>query len=73
MPFRKMNRLKSIIALSIIVFIPFGLMIWIRNHQSTGYASLELITYPLIFGGLSIVVLILIKKYFLGEKLKDSS
>ncbi len=30
-----MNKLKSIIALSIVVFIPFGLMIWIRNHQST--------------------------------------
>mgnify|MGYP001827679218 CR=1 FL=1 len=66
-----MNRIKSIIALSIIVFIPFGLMIWIRNHQSTGFASLELITYPLIFGGLSIAILILIKKYFLKEKLTD--
>jgi membrane protease YdiL (CAAX protease family) len=66
-----MNRIKSIIALSIIVFIPFGLMIWIRNHQATGFASLELITYPLLFGGLSIAILILIKKYFLKEKLSD--
>lgn len=69
--FKKMNRIKSIIALSIIVFIPFGLMIWIRNHQSTGFASLELITYPLLFGGLSIAVLVLIKKYFLKEKLAE--
>jgi membrane protease YdiL (CAAX protease family) len=66
-----MNRIKSIIALSIIVFIPFGLMIWIRNHQATGFASLELITYPLLFGGLSIAILILIKKYLLKEKLSD--
>ncbi len=68
---RKMNKIKSIIALSIIVFIPFGLMLWIRNHQSTGFASIELITYPLLFGGLSIVILMLIKKFFLKEKLSD--
>lgn len=66
-----MNKLKTIIALSIMVFIPFGLMIWIRNHQSTGFASVELIVYPLLFGGLSIVILYLIKKYFLKEKLTD--
>lgn len=66
-----MNKIKSIIALSIIVFIPFGLMLWIRNHQSTGFASLELITYPLLFGGLSIAILVFIKKFFLKEKLID--
>ena len=66
-----MSKLKSIIALSIMVFIPFGLMIWIRNHQSSGFASIELIVYPLLFGGLSIVILFLIKKYFLKEKLTD--
>ena len=67
----KMNRIRSIIALSIIVFVPFGLMLWIRNHQSTGFASLELITYPLVFGGLSIAILVLIKKLFLKEDLVD--
>ena len=66
-----MNKLKSVIALSIIVFIPFGLMIWIRNHQSTGFASIELVVYPLLFGGLSIAILFFIKKYFLREKLTD--
>ncbi len=66
-----MNKLKSLIALSIVVFIPFGLMIWFRNHQSTGFASTELIIYPLLFGGLSIVVIYVLKKYFLKESLKD--
>ena len=66
-----MHKLKSIIALSTVVFIPFGLMIWIRNHQSTGFATTELIVYPLLFGGLSIAILLLIKKYFLKEKLSD--
>ncbi len=66
-----MHKLKSIIALSTVVFIPFGLMIWIRNHQSTGFATTELIVYPLLFGGLSIAILLLIKKYFLKERLSD--
>ena len=66
-----MNRIKSIVALSIVVFIPFGVMLWIRNHQSTGFASLELIIYPLLFGGLSIGMLFLLKKHYLKEKLSD--
>lgn len=66
-----MNKIRSIIALTIIIFIPFGLMLWIRNHQSTGFASIELITYPLVFGGLSIAAILLIKKYYLQEDLKD--
>ncbi|NOZ48229.1 MAG: CPBP family intramembrane metalloprotease [Chlorobi bacterium] len=66
-----MKKIKSLFALMVIVFIPFGLMIWIRSHQSTGFASVELIAYPLIFGGLSIVLIYLIKKYFLHENIKE--
>ena len=68
---KKMSKVKSLIALVIIVFIPFGMMIWIRNHQSTGFASTELILYPLIFGGISILIIYLLKRYFLKESLKD--
>ena len=66
-----MNKLKTIISLIIIVFIPFGIMIWFRNLQSSGFASTELIVYPLLFGGLSIVFLYLLKRYFLKENLND--
>lgn len=66
-----MKTFKSLIALLIIVFIPFGLMVWYRTHQSTGFASNELIIYPLLFGGGSIIILYLLKKYFLKEKLSD--
>ncbi|MCL3781924.1 CPBP family intramembrane metalloprotease [Prolixibacteraceae bacterium JC049] len=62
---------KSILALLIIVFIPFGLMLWIRMHQSTGFAVTELIAYPLLFGGGSIILLLLLKKFLLKEKLSD--
>jgi membrane protease YdiL (CAAX protease family) len=66
-----MDKIKSIIILSIIVFIPFLLMIWFRNHQSTGFISIELILYPLSFGGISIIIIYLSKKYFLKENLND--
>ena len=66
-----MKNLKSLIALTIMVFIPFGMMIWFRSHQSSGFASTELILYPLLFGGGSIIVLYFLKKYFLQEPLSD--
>ena len=66
-----MKKLKSLLALTLVVFIPFGLMLWIRNHQSTGFASIELIAYPLLFGGGSILVLLALKKYFLKEPFND--
>ncbi len=66
-----MKTFKTLFALSIIVFIPFSVMVWFRNHQSSGFASVEIIAYPLLFGGLSIVILYLFKKYFLKEKLSD--
>jgi len=66
-----MIRLRSIPALFLIVLIPFTLMVWMRIHQTGGFASIELIVYPLLFGGLSVLILILIKKYFLKEKLSD--
>lgn len=66
-----MKVLKSLIALTIVVFIPFALMIWIRVHQSTGFAAVELIQYPLLFGGGSIIILLFLKRYFLQESLAD--
>ena len=66
-----MKNLRRIIALTIVVFIPFGMMVWFRAHATSGFASVELILYPLLFGGLSIVVLYLLKKYYLKERLSD--
>lgn len=70
-PSSKIDRVRSILALIAVVFIPTGMMIWIREHQSTGFATLELIAYPLIFGSSGILIIILIKKYFLREALQD--
>ncbi len=66
-----MKILKSLLALAVVVFIPFGLMLWYRMHQSTGFATVELIMYPLLFGGGSIILLYFLKQYFLKEPLSD--
>ena len=63
-----MKTIKQIIALTIMVLIPFGMMIWFRLHDSSGFASVELILYPLLFGGASIGALYLIKRFYLKEK-----
>jgi membrane protease YdiL (CAAX protease family) len=58
-------------ALLIVVGLPASLMIWYRAHQSTGFASIELIAYPLIFGSLGIAIILLLKRFFLGESLSS--
>lgn len=62
---------RRIIALAIVVGIPALLMIWYRLHQASSFASIELIAYPLLFGGASIAVVGALKRYYLGEPLSD--
>jgi len=66
-----MKYIKQLIALTIMVFIPFGMMLWFRTHDSSGFATTELIIYPLLFGGSSILMLYLLKKHFLKEELTE--
>ena len=63
-----MNR-RIVISLILVVLIPFTLMVWIRTHQSSGFAGLELIIYPLAFGSAGIFLMWLAKRFLLKEKL----
>lgn len=51
--------------------IPTLLMVWLRTRQTTPFASLELVAYPLLFGGLGIVVVYALKRYLLGESVAE--
>ena len=62
---------RIIVSLLLVVLIPFILMLWIRTHQSSGFAGLELIIYPLTFGSAGIFIIWLAKRYLLKEKLKQ--
>jgi membrane protease YdiL (CAAX protease family) len=63
--------IKTILALTLVVFIPLLLMIWHRIHEPSGFVTKELIMYPLFFGGAAIILIYLLKKYFLNEDLLD--
>jgi hypothetical protein len=63
------QQVRRVIALLIVVGLPASLMVWYRAHQSTGFASIELIVYPLVFGSLGIAVIWLLKRFYLGESL----
>ncbi len=62
---------KRILSIIIVLAIPLLSMVWFSRRDSSGFASIELIAYPLIFGGISIVIIFFLKKYFLGESNTD--
>ncbi|MBT8257969.1 MAG: CPBP family intramembrane metalloprotease [Bacteroidia bacterium] len=62
---------KPVLAIIVVVLIPFGIMITFRAVYEGTFTSNELILYPLLFGGLSIIAIVLIKKYLLNESLSD--
>ncbi len=66
-----MKPFRTLIAVLVAVGIPFAGMIAYRTRQSTGFASIELILYPLLFGGLGIGVILLLKRFFLGNAIED--
>ena len=64
-------RAKRTIAVLIVAGIPTLLMIWYRVRHVTEFASVELISFPLFFGGLSIGVVYVLKRCFLGERISQ--
>ncbi len=62
---------KRTLAVLIVAGIPASLMLWYRVREATEFASVELILFPLLFGGLSLGVIYALKRYFLGEKVSQ--
>lgn len=66
-----MSWIKNIIAVIIGVVFPFTMVLLMRSHKPSGFAARELILYPLLFGSIAIVIILLLKKYYLKESFKD--
>lgn len=62
---------KRIYSIIIVLAIPLLAMLFFSRHQSSGYVTIELISYPLIFGGATIVIIYFLKKFILEESVKD--
>lgn len=61
--------MKRVTALLLAVFVPAALMIAYRMRQTTEFATLELIAYPLLFGGAGIALILYLKRSLLREPL----
>ncbi|MFQ5821341.1 MAG: CPBP family intramembrane glutamic endopeptidase [Candidatus Heimdallarchaeota archaeon] len=66
-----MNRIfKNILAISIAI-LPINLiMIWYRLTQTENFSTTDMTVYPLLFGGGSIVLILLLNTYLLNENFK---
>ena len=65
------NIARRIIALAAVAGYPAVLMTWYRIHHVSTFASIELIAYPLVFGSLGIIAVLLLKRLYLREPLSD--
>jgi hypothetical protein len=58
---------KNILAISIAV-LPINLIIiWYRLTQTENFSTADMLVYPMLFGGGSIVLILLLNKHLLGE------
>jgi membrane protease YdiL (CAAX protease family) len=64
-----MNKLKYIIAILIGVLPLYVWMVWYRLTHSPVFEIYELLAYPLIFGGGNILLILVLNRYLLKERL----
>jgi len=63
---------KNILAISIGI-LPINLiMIWYRLTQTVNFTTSDMIIYPLLFGGGSIILIILLNKYLIKNSVKTT-
>ena len=62
---------KYVLAVAIGVLPMYLIMIWYRLAYETVFTTSEMLAYPMIFGGGSIVVILMLNHYLLKGKLKD--
>jgi membrane protease YdiL (CAAX protease family) len=65
------HKLKNILAICIGVLPINIIMIWYRLTHSEGFSTVEMLLYPLLFGGGNILLILALNKYLLKEKIKD--
>lgn len=67
-----MNRkLKNLIAICVGILPINVIMIWYRLTHSEGFTTVDMLVYPLMFGGGNILLILALNKYLLNEKSKE--
>lgn len=64
------NKLRNIIAICIAI-LPINIyMIWYRLTQTENFSTADMLIYPLLFGGGSILLILLLNKYLIKDTFK---
>lgn len=66
------NALKNIIAICIAILPINAIMIWYRLTQTENFTTTDMTVYPLLFGGGTIVLILLLNKYLLKASFTET-
>ena len=66
------NALRNILAISIAILPINGIMIWYRLTQNENFSTSDMLIYPLLFGGASIILILLLNKYLIKDSFKET-
>jgi len=64
--------IKNIIAISIAILPINIIMIWYRLTQTENFSTTDMTVYPLLFGGGTIILILLLNKYLLKDTFKET-
>jgi len=64
--------LRNIIAICIAILPINIIMIWYRLTQTESFSTSDMMVYPLLFGGSSIILILLLNKYLLKDSFKET-
>jgi len=68
-----MNKtLRNILAVSIAILPINVIMIWYRLTQTDNFTTIDMIVYPLIFGGLISILIFLLNKYLIKDTFAET-
>ncbi len=62
--------IKNILAICIGILPIYIIMIWYRLTHTDSFSSFEMLAYPLIFGGFSIILILILNKYLLRNGIR---
>jgi membrane protease YdiL (CAAX protease family) len=66
------STIKNLLAIGIAI-LPINLiMIWYRLTQTESFSTTDMIVYPLLFGGGTILLILLLNKFLLNDTFKNS-
>lgn len=63
--------LKNLLAIAVGILPINVIMIWYRLTQTDTFTTIDMLVYPLLFGGGNIVLILVLNKFLLKQKIKD--